>query len=196
VAVLTACAVLALREFTRYPGQAGHAAVPGAGRHSGLAGLAAALTAGLVFALGQPAGGQSDSPVLTPVVMALGICALLAAGALAALPGVVRRRGITQSLRVGAAEVMWGVLLTGPVVFSAVLLTTSRTAISAEAAEPVIRAEAYQQGAASVAAWIAHDDLGGAIVMLTFLSVAIALVFAIAHALLAVSDVPTLTQAE
>jgi hypothetical protein len=211
VAGIIACPVLAIREITLYPGQAGHAALPyagpvmtvmfaaelavylllvlrrpgllGAGRHSGPLGLAAAFAACSAFVLFQPPGGQSDNPVMPPAVIGIAIGALLAAGGLAALPGLVLRSGIRQSLRAGLAEVMWGCLLGGPAAFISVLLTTSRSAIAAEAAQPVILSEARQQGATSVLAWIAHDDLGGALVVFTILSIGIALIFAIAHAI-------------
>jgi hypothetical protein len=95
----------------------------------------------------------------------------------------VLRRGIGPSLRAGASEVMWGVLLSVPAAFIAVLLTTSRSAMAAEAGQPVFVNEASQQGATSVMAWIAHDDLGGAVVMFTALSVCAAVIFATAHIL-------------
>jgi len=208
-AAIIACPVLALREIALYPGQAGGGAVPyagpvmtvmfaaelavylllvlrrrgllGAGRHSGLLGLAAALAVGWVLVLNQPPGGQSDNPVITPAVTGVAIGALLAAGALAALARLLRRGGIERSLRGGAAEVMWGVLLSGPAVFIAVLLTTSRSAIAAAAANPAFVNEAYQRGATSVLAWIAHDDLGGALILFTVASIGIAAVFAVVH---------------
>ncbi len=211
IGAITACPVLALREIALYPGTPGGGAVPyarpvmtvmfaaelaaylllvllrpgllGTGRHSGLPGLAAALTVGWVLVLNQPRGGQSDNPVMTPAVTEIAIGALLVAGALAVLPGLIRRSGIGQSLRSGAGEVMWGVLLSGPAAFIAVLLTTSHSAIAAEASEPVFINEAHQQGATSVLSWIANDDLGGAVVLFTAASVIIALTFAITHAL-------------
>lgn len=76
----------------------------------------------------------------------------------------------------------WGYLLTGPVVF-VVMLVTTQAAIAAEASAPGITALAYSQGATSVPAWIAQDDLGGAIVILTGLSTVSMLGFLILHAL-------------
>ena len=139
--------------------------------------------------LHQPPYGQSDSPVMTPASTGTVIGVLLAAGALTAVARLALRGGIGDSLRSGAAEVTWGLLLSGPTAFIAVLLTTSRTAIAAEAGQPAIYTEARQQGATSVLAWIAHDDRDGAIVMFTSLSIAIAVIIAITHALFAPPDV-------
>jgi hypothetical protein len=75
-------------------------------------------------------------------------------------------------------------LLSGPAAFSAGLLTTSRSAIAAEAIQPYTINEAHQQGATSVLAWITQDDLGGAVVLFTILSITSALIFAIADAAL------------
>jgi hypothetical protein len=211
VAAILACPVLALREIGHYPGQAGSGAVSyagpvmtvmfaaelgaclllvlrrpallGAGRNSGLPGLAAALAAGWVLAASQPPAGQSGSPVLTTAVAATVLGALLSAGALGALPGLALHRGLGPSLRAGVGELLWGVLLSVPAAFIAVLLTTSRSAIAAEAGQPVFISEASRQGATSIMAWIAHDDLGGAVVMFTVLSAVAAVIFAIAHTL-------------
>lgn len=195
VALIAACPVIALRLIALYPGQAGAGHIPwagalttvifaaelgaflwlvlwrpgpmGAGRRSGLLGVGAALVTGGVFWLNQPSGGASDNVVVNAAVVLTAIAAPLAAGVLAALPGLVRRDGIGRWLRRGAGEVLWGALLTGPVAFIVVLLTTSNSAIAAEATDPVFINEANQQGATSILAWIARDDLGGAIVFLT-----------------------------
>ena len=143
----------------------------GAGRHSGLPGLAAIVTVTWFFVVHQPPGSL--------VIAATATGALLVAGTLATLPGLIRRSGFRQSLRSGAAEVMWGAMLSGPALFDAMLLSSTRGAIAAEAAQPATITEAHQQGATSVLAWVASDDLGGAAMAFTFLSMAIALIFAI-----------------
>jgi hypothetical protein len=215
VAAIAACAVLAMREIALYPGPPGGGAVRyagpvmtvmfaaelacylllvlrrpgllGAGRHTGLAGLAAALATGWVAVLNQPPGGQSDSPVLPPVLLSVTAGVPLTAAALAALPGLMHHRGVSQSLRRGAGELIWGALFTGPAIFIAIVLTTSHAAIAAEATQPGFAAEAYQQGAASVPAWIAHDDLGGAMVLFTALSLGALPIFAAAQAIFPVA---------
>lgn len=96
----------------------------GAGRFSGVFGLAAALAAGAVFAAAQPAGGESDDFVLNAAVFATGFGAPLAAGVLAALSGG-RGGGAGRRLRAAVGEVAWGYLLTAPVVFAAVMLVTT-----------------------------------------------------------------------
>jgi len=205
VAGIVACPVLAIREYTLYPGNGAGSAAPetgaimtfifsaelacyllivlwrpgllGASRHSGLPGLAAALAISWVFVAHQPPGGQSDNPVIDPVVLATAAGILLGAGALAALPHLLRR-GKDHGALAGLAEVMWGVLLSGPAAFIANVLTTTRGAIAAEATSPDIATESQRQGATSVLAWIAHDDLGGAIVLFTFFSICIAVILA------------------
>jgi hypothetical protein len=201
VACLAACPAAVMREIMLYPAaQAGPGTAPylgpvwtvifaaelavyllavlwrpgllGAGRHSGLPALAALLLVGWFSVLHHPHGG---------LVLAMAAGALLVAGTLAALPGLIRGSGIQPGLRSGAAEVMWGVLLTGPALLDAMLLVSTRSVIAAEAAVPYTITEAHQQGATSVLAWVASDDLGGAVVLFTMFSITIALIFAIVH---------------
>jgi len=211
LATIAACPVLAIRLLALYPGQAARAAMPsaaslmsltifaanvvtyvllalrrpeplGAWRYSGALGLAAALTTGGVFLLNQPAGGESDNPVVSSAVVATAIAAPLAAGALAAMldrPGT----GARQRVHSAAGEFLWGWLLTAPAVFAAVMLATSRSAVAAEAAEPGFILEAHQQGAGSVLAWVSRDDVGGAVVIFAVLSVTSMLSFLVIHAL-------------
>lgn len=209
VAVITACPVLALRQIALYPGQAGGERVAGTiltvlfaaelacylllvlrrpglmggGAHGGLLGLAAALAVGAVFLFNQPSGGTSDNPTVNAAIILTAIGAPPAAGLVAAVTDLVRRRQIGQCLHHAAGEVIWAVLLTGPATFIVILLTTGRGAIAAEALLPVIRGEAQQDGATSVLAWVAADDLGGAIVVLTGLSFLGMLAFLVIHAL-------------
>ena len=201
VACLAACPAAVMREIMLYPAaQAGPGTAPylgplwtvifaaelaayllavlwrpgllGAGPHSGLPALAALLLAGWFCLLHHPHGG---------LVLAMAAGAVLVAGALAALPGLIRRSGVRPGLRSGGAEVMWGVLLSGPALLNAMLLVSTRSVIAAEAAVPYTITEAHQQGATSVLAWVASDDLGGAVVLFTMLSITIAVIFAIVH---------------
>jgi hypothetical protein len=80
----------------------------------------------------QPPDGQSDNPVIDLVVLAMAGGILLAAGVLTALPRLLLRRGKDHSALAGLAEVMWGVLLSGPAAFIANVLTTTRGAIATE----------------------------------------------------------------
>jgi hypothetical protein len=211
VAGIVACPVLVTRLIAAYPGHAGsslqHTAAVvtiigaelaaclllvlrrpgllGSGRHSGLAGLAAAAATGSVFLVQQPAGGQSDNPVVTASLLATALGVPVAAGALTAVVQFVvsgeSGRRLRRSLRSGVCEVLWGTLLTGPAVTIGFLLTTSHSAIAAEAAEPVFIIEAHQQGAASVLAWVAQDDAGGALTVLTALTLASMLIFLVSY---------------
>jgi hypothetical protein len=74
--------------------------------------------------------------------------------------------------------VLWGVVLSGPVTFMAGVLTTSRHSIVTEAADPVTINEAHQHGATSILAWVAHDDLGAAVMLFTYLTFVIMLIVA------------------
>jgi hypothetical protein len=150
----------------------------GAGRHSGLLAVAAVLTAGWVSVAYPQPGSQSGFPVLAPAYLALLTGALLAVGVLAALPGLLLRHGIGRSLRRGAAEVLWGLLLSGPAAFIEALLTTSRSAVAVQAADPATITYARQQGSTNILGWVAHDDLGGSLMLLTFLTFFIMLVIA------------------
>jgi hypothetical protein len=213
VALIVACPALAIRQLAEYPGhvrglQDAAAVVvfagaelaaylllvlrrPGqlsAGPQSGLAGLAAAAVTGSVFLLQQPPGGQSDNPVVTTAVAATAIGAPLAAGALTAIVRSATAARLGHTLRHAVGEVLWGVLLTGPAITLAVLLTTSRSAIAAEAAEPGFIADAHQQGAVSVVAWVAQDDVGGALVVFTALSLGSMLIFLVSYGLLRLTD--------
>ena len=213
LAVIAACPVLAVHMLTLYPGRAGSGRATavvalmlttfgaqlvtyallavrrceplGAWRGAGVPGLAAALVVGGVFQLSQPPGGLSSYlayPTVNPPMVAATFAAPVAAGALAVL--LVRpARGLGLRMRSGAGEMVWGWLLcrAGGVITS--IVATPRSAIAAEAAEPVISAEARQQGATSVLAWVSSDDLGGAIVMFAVLSTASLLIFLMTHAL-------------
>jgi hypothetical protein len=203
VAAIVACPVLALRESVLYPGNGGSSmpyagdaitvifaaelaaylllilrrpAPLGSGRHSGLLGLTAATITGVVFLLSQPSGGQSDNPVVAMAVQATAIGAPIAAGLLAAGIELRRPRAAIRPW-VGICEMLWGALLTGPAAFIVCLLTTSNTSVVAEARQPATILEAHQQGATSVTAWVAADDLGGAMCTtfkgLTFISMLI-----------------------
>jgi len=210
VAGVIACLALGVRLIAEYPGQTGgglqraaaivtvigavlaaylllvlrRPGLLGAGPHSGLAGLAAAVATGSVFLLEQPAGGQSDNPVVTMAVAATAIGAPLAAGALTAVVKFAASGLTRRSLRCALGEVLWAALLTGPAMTIVMLLTTSRAAISAEAAEAVFIAEAHRQGAVSVLAWVAHDDLGGAFTVFTALALVSMLIFLVSYAVL------------
>lgn len=222
LALIAAVPALAIRLLTLYPGSSGSSPKPGAAlvmsivlvaylaalallvlrrpgplggwRYSGLPGLAAALATGGVFLLNQPPGGQSDNPVVNTAVVATALAAAPAAGVLAALLHR-RRTGTGQRLRSAAGEMAWGWLLTAPAVFIALMLTTTTSAITAEAALPVFINEAHQQGATSVLAWVSSDDLGGALVMFAGLSVLSMLIFLVIHALsLVVQALPKLAR--
>ena len=84
----------------------------------------------------------------------------------------------------GLSALCAGVALTGPAATIAFLLTTSHGAIAAEAAEPVFIAEAHQQGAASVLAWVAQDDVGGALSVFTVLTLGSMLIFLVSYGVL------------
>jgi hypothetical protein len=223
VAGITACPVLSIRLLALYPGNSGPADPAdqimivvfaaeiaaylmlvlrrpdplGAGRHSGLLGLAAALVTGGVYLHSQLHNqpGTSAVPSSWGVSAGVALAAVtvpLAAGALAVLPGAIRRSGIAQCLRRSAAEAMWAVLLSGPAVFIAFLLTIPRAAVVAEAAGPWAISKAHQQGATSVPAWVASDYLGAAMVLLTGVSVVIMITFLIMHVcFLPAPDAPT-----
>jgi hypothetical protein len=206
VAAVIACPVFALRVTVLYPGQSGRSAPyigyamtvifaaelaaylllilrrPGplrASRPGGLLGLAAAAVTGLVCLLSQPPGGQSDSPVVNMAVQATAIGAPVVAGLLACIKPARGRRPISPWA--GISEMVWGWLLIGPVGFIVDLLTTSDSAVVAESRQSVFITEAHQQGAASITAWVAQDDLGGAIVIFTLLSFAALVVFLVGY---------------
>jgi hypothetical protein len=210
VAGITACPVLSVRLLALYPGNSGPTSPAaqillvvfaaeiaaylmlvlrrpdplGAGRHSGLLGLAAALVTGGVYLhtqLHNQPGTDPSSYGASAAVALAAVTAALAAGALAALPGAIRRSGIKQCLHLGAAEAMWAVLLSGPAAFIVFLLTIPRTAIVAEAADPGTISVAHQQGAASVLAWVASNDLGIAMLLFTGVSFVIMMTFLITH---------------
>jgi hypothetical protein len=61
------------------------------------------------------------------------------------------------------------------------VLTTSRAAVSAQAADHGITILAHHEGATSVPAWVASNDLGLAIVLLTAITVVAAATFLIAR---------------
>ncbi|HUB40616.1 MAG TPA: hypothetical protein VMA72_17360 [Streptosporangiaceae bacterium] len=214
VAALVACPMLAIRLIAAYPGQTlgdlphivpvatfvgteltaclllvlRRPALLGAGRHSGPAGLAAAAATGSLFLLQQPPGGQSDNPVVTTAVVATAIGAPLAAGIVTAVVHFVAAGRFGRSVRCAVCEVLWGALLTGPAATIAFLLTTSRNAVAAEAAEPVFIIEAHHQGAASVLAWVAQDDVGGALSVFTVLTLGSMLVFLVSYGVLRVTS--------
>jgi hypothetical protein len=211
IAAVAACPVLGFLLLTLYPGQAGTGEAPwafpamvitfaaelatyvllvlrrpdplGAWRYSGIPGLAAAVAVGAVFLLNnRPPGGESGNPIVNSAVMITAIVFPLAAGVLAALLDR-SGRGIAPRLRSGAGEALWGWLLCAPAVFIAMMLATSRAAITAEAAQPWIGYEAQQHGATSVLAWVSGDDAGGAVMLFTAISTASLLIFLVVHAL-------------
>jgi hypothetical protein len=186
VAAIVACPVLLLRESALYPGNGGNSAplagdaitvifaaelaaylllilrrpAPlGSGRPGGLLGLTAAAITGVVFLLSQLHGG----PVTAfPVVQVTAIGAPIGAGLLAA--GIeLRRPAAAVRPWAGIGEMLWGGLLTGPAVFIVCLLTMSSAGVAAEARQPATILEAHQQGATSVTAWVAADNLSGAV---------------------------------
>jgi hypothetical protein len=157
----------------------------GSGRHSGLLGLIAASITGVVFLISQPPGGMSDNRAFHYAVWGAMVGAPIAAGLLAAIAARGRRADQWADQRArqwaGVAEMVWGWLLTGPAMFIVLLLTTSRGAIVAEARLPATIEEAHQQGATSITAWVAQDDLGGAMVIFTFLCFLAVMAFAVAY---------------
>ncbi len=212
VAGITACPVLSIRLLALYPGNSGPTDLAGqiaivvfaaeiaaylmlvlrrpdplgAGRHSGLLGLAAALVTGGVYLHHQLHNQPGTSAVpsawgVSAAVVLAAVTVPLAAGALAAVPGAIRRSGIGPCLHRGAAEAMWAVLLSGPAMFIVFLLTIPRSAIVAEAAGPAGTIEAHQQGATSALAWVASDYLGAAIALLTGVSFVIMTTCLIMH---------------
>jgi hypothetical protein len=219
VAGIVACTVLLLRETLLYPGQGGtarawvgqvmtviFAAEPaaylllilrrpyplGSDRHSGLLGLTAAAITGVVFLISQPPGGQSDNPVLNVAVQGTAVGAPIAVGLLACIAVRIRRGRVGQWA--GVAEMVWGWLLTGPAMFIVLLLTTTRSAITAEAGLPGFIQEAHQQGATSTTTWVVRDDLGGAIVFFTVLTILAMAAFAVAHAMYRLANTPAQNQ--
>jgi hypothetical protein len=211
-AAMIACPVLGVRLLTLYPGNAGPANLPGqialalcaaeiavflllvirrpeplgAGRHSGLLGLAGALAVSGVYLYGrlhsQPHPGLL-SPFAGVTVEALltAVAAPFVMGALAGLTGAARHGDFDRCLHLGAADAMWTVLLTGPATFIGYVLTTSRAAVTAQAADPSIINLAHREGATSVPAWVASNDLGLAIVLLTAVTVVAAVTFLMAR---------------
>jgi hypothetical protein len=198
---IAACFVLAMRQFALFPSQEGGRGGPvvafvmtvlfgvelgaylllvlrrpgllGAGRHSGLLGLGAVLAAGCASVAYPRPGPQSGFPVLSPAYLGMMIGASLAAGALAALPGLLLRRCLRCGLRSAAAEVLWGLVFSGPAAFVGALLTISHSAVALQAKDPATITYADQRGVTSVQAWVAGDDLGGSLMLLTFLTGAI-----------------------
>jgi hypothetical protein len=187
VTVIAACPVVALQAITRYP--AGAAGPPtggppvlsvmltadltgalwlvlrlraplSAGRRSGLFGLAAALvlTGGLLL---NQLLGVSGGAIWTAA-----LAALLAAAVLAG-----RYDGGPVSA-LGAA--LWTVLIGGPAWFI-VSTTAASRAMRLDARDPVTIAFAHSQGATNVLAWVAGNDLGGSIFVLTFASAGLGL---------------------
>jgi hypothetical protein len=157
-----------------------------AGRYSGLLGLAGALAIGGVYLYGR-LHSQPDPGLLSPFA-GVTIAALLTAaampfavGALAALAGAARRDGFDRCLQLGAADATWTALLTGPAAFIVFVLTTSRAAVAAQAADHGIIILAHQEGATGVRSWVASNNLGLAIILLTAITVVAAVVFLMAR---------------
>jgi hypothetical protein len=96
----------------------------GAWRHSGVLGSAAALAVVVVAVLTPRQHGPFDDFVVTGAVTLAAILAPLAAGGLVVVVRVPRRGGIGQSLRQGAVECLWAVLLSPLVFFSLDVVTT------------------------------------------------------------------------
>lgn len=211
-AAMIACPVLGVRLLRLYPGNSGPPNLPGqvalvlcaaeiavflllvirrpeplgAGRHSGLLGLAGALAVSGVYLYGR-LHSQPDPGLLSPfagvTVTALltAAAAPFATGALSGLAGALRRDGFDRCLHLGAADAVWTVLLTGPAAFIVYVLTTSRAAVTAQATDRGIIILAHRQGATSVPAWVAGNDLGLAIVLLTALTAVAVLTFLMAR---------------
>jgi hypothetical protein len=93
----------------------------GAWRHSGVLGSAAAMAVVVVAVLTPGQHGPFDDFVVTGAVTLAAILAPLAAGGLGVL---LRRGGIGPSLRQGAFECLWAVLLSPPFFFSLDVVTT------------------------------------------------------------------------
>jgi hypothetical protein len=109
------------------------------------------------------------------------LAAPFAAGTLAGLIGAARGDGFERCLHLGAAEAVWAVLLSGPAAFIVYALTTSRAAVNAQAAAPSLISLAHRQGATSVTSWVASNNLGQAILLITVVSVATTAVFLMAR---------------
>jgi hypothetical protein len=184
---ITVCAVVALVALARYPAGATGARASGlsmldvlavdltgalwlvlrlpaplaAGRRSSVCGLAAALAITGGFLLNQLLG------VSGAVTWTAALATLLAVGGLAAWPDRSPVSGI------GAA--LWTVLIAVPAWFI-VSLTAASRAMSLDARDPATVAFARSQGATSVLAWVVANDLGGSIVVLTAVCLAISMV--------------------
>jgi hypothetical protein len=211
-AAIIACPVLGVRLLTLYPGYSGVTNVfgqmalvlfgaeiavflllvirrpepLGAGRHSGLLALAAALAFSGVYVYSR-LHSHSGPGLLSPfsgadIEAVLGaVAAPFVAGTLTSLAGAIRRDGFERCLRLGAAEAVWAVLLSGPAAFIVYVLTVTRAAVSLQAADPGLIGLARLRGAASVPAWVASNDLGQAILLITLFSIVTAVVFLMAR---------------
>jgi hypothetical protein len=96
----------------------------GAWRYSGPIGVAAALAVAGALLLANQRRGQSGDFVVTGAVEVVAILAPLTAGALAGLVRLTQGDGIGHSLRSGAADCLWGILLSPVAAFIVDLLTT------------------------------------------------------------------------
>ncbi len=96
----------------------------GAWRHSGVLGSAAALAVVVVAVLTPRQHGPFGDFVVTGAVVLAAILAPLAAGGLVVVVWVLRHGEIRRSLRQGAVECLWAVLLSPLVFFSLDVLTT------------------------------------------------------------------------
>jgi hypothetical protein len=80
--------------------------------------------------------------------------------------------------------VLWAVLMDGPAWFI-IAMTTASPAISLDARDPATIAFAHSQGATSVLAWAADDNLGGSIMILTFVFTLLVIMLSIWSVLIA-----------
>jgi hypothetical protein len=162
----------------------------GAGRHSGLPGLFAALaTAGVYLnsRLHTPLNLNGFTPFggVSGAVVTAAFALPLAAGAVVLVASLARGRATGQCLHRGAAEALWAAVLTGPGLFIVFLLTISRGDVAAQAAHPWAIAKAHREGATNVQAWVATNDLGMAILLLTAVSAVLVIIFQITRAYVA-----------
>jgi hypothetical protein len=96
----------------------------GAWRHSGILGFGAAVALATVLFLANRQHGPTGDFAVTGVAKITAILAPLAAGAVAVILRLPHGAGIGHDLRIGAAECLWGALLSPPAVFLVDLLTT------------------------------------------------------------------------
>lgn len=179
-------AAIVLAAIAVAAGLALHAEVPRAGAVAlyALPGIPA-LCAWAALAWPRPSGPAGPAAHAVQVIAAAAMiaCPVLGVRLLTLYPG---NSGPTSlpgqiALVLCAAEIAVFLLLTGPAAFIVYVLTTSRAAVTAQAADRGIIILAHRQGATSVTAWVASNDLGLAIVLLTAVTVVAAVTFLMAR---------------